>query len=221
MAPWAAVPVVKAFSNPCTPISPSLASRIYGAAQGSIGTVLSCPSPTPIPFLGEGNTPLVPSRRIGPALGLNHLYFKHEGCNPTGAFKDRGASLVAALALEAGAKGVVTASSGNAGAAIAAYSAAVGLPCLLLLEPGAPPAKLRQALTTGAKVLSVEGVFSHGPKASGDMILEPCLSAQLLSRLYLGACEPLSPGVHEDRLLRGREPAIRFPRGRCIPCGRG
>jgi len=129
------------------------------------------PVSTPLPFLGEGNTPLVPSRRIGPALGLNHLYFKHEGCNPTGAFKDRGASLVAALALEAGAKGVVTASSGNAGAAIAAYSAAVGLPCLLLLEPGAPPAKLRQALTTGAKVLSVDGVFSHGPEASGDMIL--------------------------------------------------
>jgi threonine synthase len=130
------------------------------------------PVSDPIPFLGEGNTPLIPSRRIGPALGLNHLYFKHEGCNPTGAFKDRGASLVAALALEAGAKGVVTASSGNAGAAIAAYSAAVGLPCLLLLEPGAPPAKLRQALTTGAMVLSVEGVFSHGPKASGDMILD-------------------------------------------------
>jgi threonine synthase len=130
------------------------------------------PVSTPLPFLGEGNTPLVPSRRIGPALGLSHLYFKHEGCNPTGAFKDRGASLVATLALEAGAKGVVTASSGNAGAAIAAYSAAVSLPCLLLLEPGAPPAKLRQALATGAKVLTVQGVFSHGPKASGDMILD-------------------------------------------------
>jgi len=129
------------------------------------------PVSSPIPFLGEGNTPLIPSRRIGPALGLKHLYFKHEGCNPSGAFKDRGAALVAALALEAGAKGVVTASSGNAGAAIAAYSAAVGLPCLLLLEPGAPPAKLRQALATGAKVLTVQGVFSHGPKASGDMIL--------------------------------------------------
>ena len=134
------------------------------------------PVSTPIPFLGEGNTPLVPSRRIGPGFGLNHLTFKLEGCNPTGAFKDRGASLVAALALEAGVKGVVTASSGNAGAAIAAFSAAVGLPCLLLLEPGAPPAKLRQALTTGAKVLSVEGVFSHGPKASGDLIVEIALA---------------------------------------------
>ena len=129
------------------------------------------PVSTPIPFLGEGDTPLIPSRRIGPALGLTHLYFKHEGCNPSGAFKDRGGALVAALALETGAKGVVTASSGNAGAAIAAYSAAAGLPCLLLLEPGAPPAKLRQALATGARVLSVDGVFSHGPKASGDMIL--------------------------------------------------
>jgi len=153
------------------------------------------PVSTPIPFLGEGNTPLIPSRRIGPALGLNHLYFKHEGCNPTGAFKDRGASLVAALALEAGAKGVVTASSGNAGAAIAAYSAAAGLVCLLLLEPGAPPAKLRQALTTGAKVLSVQGVFSYGPKASGDMILD--LAAAL--NYYPGFIwAPLNPYLLES-----------------------
>jgi len=130
------------------------------------------PVSSPIPFLGAGNTPLIPSRRIGPALGLKYLHFKHEGCNPSGAFKDRGASLVAALALEAGAKGVVTASSGNAGAAIAAYCAAAGLSCLLLLEPGAPSAKLRQALATGAKVLSVEGVFSHGPKASGELLLD-------------------------------------------------
>jgi len=130
------------------------------------------PVSSPIPSLGEGNTPLISSRRIGPALGLKHLYFKHEGCNPSGAFKDRGAALVAALALEAGAKGVVTASSGNAGAATAAYSTVVGLPCLLLLEPGAPPAKLRQSVATGAKVLVVQGVFSHGPKASGDLILE-------------------------------------------------
>src|SRR4051795_9769138 len=71
------------------------------------------PVTVPVPSLGEGDTPLLLSRRIGPALGLPHLYFKNEGVNPSGAFKDRAGALAAALALEAGAEGVLTASSGN------------------------------------------------------------------------------------------------------------
>jgi threonine synthase len=80
-----------------------------------------------LPDLGEGDTPLLPSRRLGPELGLNQLYFKVEGHNPSGAFKDRGAVLAAALALEAGQKGVLTASSGNAAAASSTYCAVAGL----------------------------------------------------------------------------------------------
>ena len=128
------------------------------------------PVSVPIPYLGEGDTPLLASRRMGPALGLHNLYFKNEGGNPSGAFKDRGGAMVAALALEAGAKGIVTASSGNAAAAISAYSAAAGLPCVILFEPGNPTAKLRQALATGARVLPVEGVFAHGPEAIAELI---------------------------------------------------
>jgi threonine synthase len=105
-------------------------------------------------------------------LGLDHLYFKVEGANPSGAFKDRGAALAAALALEAGVKGILTASSGNAAAAMSAYAAAAGLKCLILLEPGNPPAKLRQALATGAQVLPVAGIFAHGPDAIGELIFE-------------------------------------------------
>jgi threonine synthase len=129
------------------------------------------PVRTPLPNLGEGGTPLVRSARLGESLGLSRLFFKEEGCNPSGAFKDRAASLAAALALETGAKGVLTASSGNAAAALSAYAAAAGLKCLLLLEPEAPPAKLRQMLTTGARVLPVAGIFSHGPDAVADLIL--------------------------------------------------
>ena len=62
---------------------------------------------TPLPYLGEGDTPLIPSNRLGTALGLPHLYFKNEGLNPSGAFKDRAGAIVAALALEAGARGVL------------------------------------------------------------------------------------------------------------------
>jgi threonine synthase len=129
------------------------------------------PTNAPVPFLGEGDTPLIPSRRIGPALGLQHLYFKNEGLNPSGAFKDRAGAMAAALALEAGAKGIVTASSGNTSSAMAAYCAAVGLPCVILLEPGNPTAKLRQTLATGAKVLLVEGIFAHGPDTLREFIL--------------------------------------------------
>jgi threonine synthase len=125
-----------------------------------------------IPSLGEGDTPLLPSRRIGPALGLKRLYFKHEGLNPTGAFKDRAGAVVAALALEAGAAGIVSASSGNASSAISAYCAAAGLKCAILMEPGNPSAKLRQTLATGAKVLLVEGVFSRGPLALAEFLKE-------------------------------------------------
>jgi len=125
-----------------------------------------------LPSLGEGDTPLVGSRRIGPDMGLEHLYFKYEGCNPSGAFKDRGGALAAALAMASGAEGILTASSGNAAASISAYSAAAGLKCLILLEPEGPPTKLRQTLATGARVLPVEGVFAHGPEATSDLILE-------------------------------------------------
>lgn len=152
------------------------------------------PTETAIPYLGEGNTPLVPSRRIGPRVGVKNLFFKHEGCNPSGAFKDRAGALAAALALEAGAKGVITASSGNAAAALAAYAAAAGLRSLILLEPEAPPAKLRQIVLTGAKVLPVDGLFSRGPDAAADLILRV---AEKLSYYPAFAWAPVNPYLVE------------------------
>jgi threonine synthase len=129
------------------------------------------PVRSPLPYLGEGDTPLITSWRIGESLGLKHLYFKHEGMNPTGAFKDRAGTMAVALALDAGAEGVLCASSGNASASIAAYCAAAGLKCVILMEPGNPSVKLRQTLVTGAQVVLVEGVFAHGPDALADFVL--------------------------------------------------
>jgi len=166
----------------CTKCEGILKPEYPDAAVGSLATIAPghgldryrslLPTNTAVPYLGEGNTPLIPSRRIGRELGLEHLFFKHEGCNPSGAFKDRAGALAAALALEHGAKGVITGSSGNAAAALAAYAAAAGLECLILLEPGAPPAKLRQVVLAGARVLSVDGLFSRGPEAAADLILQ-------------------------------------------------
>lgn len=152
------------------------------------------PVSTPLPTLGEGDTPLLLSRRIGPGLGLPQLYFKMESCNPTGAFKDRAAALAVALALEAGARGVLAASSGNAAAAISAYSAAAGLKCLILMEPGNPPAKLSQTLITGAQVLPVERIFSRGPEAINKLILEV---ARRLNFYPAFAWAPLNPYMVE------------------------
>ena len=113
-----------------------------------------------VPYLGEGATPLV---RVSSQWGLDEIYLKLEGTNPSGSFKDRPASLALGLALEASCSGVLTASSGNAGSAIAAYAAAEGLPCLILLEPDNPPNKTRQILRVGAKILPVHGIFQHPP----------------------------------------------------------
>jgi threonine synthase len=167
------------------------------------------PAASVLPHLGEGNTPLILSRRIGPSLGLKHLYFKHEGCNPTGSFKDRGASLAAALASEAHAQGLLTASSGNAAAAVSAYSAAAGLKCLVLLEPEAPPAKLRQILTTGARVMPVEGLFSRGPKAVADLLLQV---ASTLKYYLAFIWAPVNPYLLEAMKTLSYEIAARLSR---------
>jgi len=90
-------------------------------------------SATPRINLGEGSTPLVRSNHIGPALGIDELYFKLEMTNPTGSFKDRGMVLAVAKAIEEGAKAVLCASTGNTSASAAAYAAHCGLAAYVLL----------------------------------------------------------------------------------------
>ena len=75
---------------------------------------------TPEVDLDEGSTPLIASSSIGRALGLKHLYFKYEGLNPTGSFKDRGMTLAISKALGEGARAVICASTGNTAASAAA-----------------------------------------------------------------------------------------------------
>ncbi len=166
------------------------------------------PVSTAIPFLGEGDTPLVRSRHLGPTLGLPRLYFKYEGRNPTGAFKDRAAALTAALAVEAGADGILTASSGNSAAALAAYSAAAGLKCLILLEPGNPPGKLRQAVAIGAAVVPVTGVFAHGPEALAALLTEV---ADQLNYYPAFIYAPVNPYILEGIKTISYEIAARLP----------
>jgi threonine synthase len=115
---------------------------------------------TPVVSLGEGATPLIRAHRLGASMGLRNLYLKVEGQNPTGSFKDRGMVVAVAKALEAGTQSVICASTGNTSASAAAYAAAAGLECVVVLPAGKiAVGKLLQALVFGARVISVRGNF--------------------------------------------------------------
>jgi len=105
--------------------------------------------------LGEGDTPLVRSRKIGPEAGINNLFFKMEGTNPTGSFKDRFAAVAISHMQQTGASECVATSSGNTGAALAAYSAAAGIRCRIAIVEPAPLGKLSQMLAYGADIFKV------------------------------------------------------------------
>ena len=115
---------------------------------------------TPIFTLGEGDTPLVKSRRIGQKVGCDELYFKVEGCNPTGSFKDRGMVVAVAKVLEAGITSIVCASTGNTSASAAAYGAYGGLLTTVMVPKGnVTRGKLAQAIAYGARILLIDGNF--------------------------------------------------------------
>ena len=114
---------------------------------------------TPLVTLFEGNTPLIPSSSISKRIGAN-VYFKYEGLNPTGSFKDRGMVMAVAKAIESGSKAIMCASTGNTSASAAAYAARCGLRCLVLIPEGKIAlGKLAQALFYGANVIAVQGNF--------------------------------------------------------------
>ncbi len=115
--------------------------------------------------LGEGDTPLIRSRHIGPQMEFEHLYFKLETANPSGSFKDRFAVVAVADLLSRGVKKCLATSSGNTGAAIATYCAAAGIECTIAILETTPLGKLTQMLAHGAKLVRVKG-FGLDPKLS-------------------------------------------------------
>ena len=117
---------------------------------------------TPIISLNEGNTPLILSEALPNEFGLKDLkiYFKFEGLNPTGSFKDRGMTMAVSKALEAGAKSIMCASTGNTSASAAAFASRCKMKCFVLIPEGKiAKGKLLQAFRYGAKVVVVKGNF--------------------------------------------------------------
>lgn len=109
--------------------------------------------------MGEGFTPMIAASRYGASIGSANLWCKMEGQNPSGSFKDRAASLGLSLAKQWQKEGVFTASSGNAAAAISAYSARAGLKCLVLIREDSTASKLGQISMYGPLLLRVRDIF--------------------------------------------------------------
>jgi threonine synthase len=125
---------------------------------------------TPEVDLHEGSTPLVQSRHIARALGLKRLFFKYEGLNPTGSFKDRGMVVAVAKAIEAGSKVLMCASTGNTSASMAAYAAHTGVRAIVVVPNGEIAMnKLSQALMYGAKVVALKGTFDTALETVRDL----------------------------------------------------
>lgn len=119
------------------------------------------PSALGTPLRAAGWTPVYSPAVLREALGLKSLWIKDESRNPTGSFKDRASAVVVARARETGAQVVVTASTGNAGAALAGMAAAVGQRAVIFAPKKAPPAKVAQLLVYGAQVILVDGSYDQ------------------------------------------------------------
>lgn len=139
--------------------------------KGTIGVIerykefLPVTPQTPIISMGEGDTPLVKSQNIGPSIGCDNLYFKLEGSNPTGSFKDRGMVMAIAKALEHKRKSIICASTGNTSASAAAYGSRYKLETLVIVPSGEIAlGKLAQAMAYGARILAVNGNFDDALK---------------------------------------------------------
>lgn len=111
------------------------------------------------PLHAVGWTPVYRLQPFGESIGLSQLWLKDESGNPTASFKDRASAVLLARAHEIKAEVVVTASTGNAGAALAGMAAAVGQKAVVLAPKSAPAAKVAQLLIFGATVILVDGSY--------------------------------------------------------------
>lgn len=129
---------------------------------------------TPIISLGEGATPLIELRHIPAQTKKNvRILVKFEGLNPTGSFKDRGMTMAVSKAMEAGAKAIICASTGNTSASAAAYAARAAIACFVLIPEGKIAlGKLSQAMMHGSTIIQIKGNFDDGMRLVQEIAAE-------------------------------------------------
>ena len=120
---------------------------------------LSLEPDDPVVTLNEGSTPLIEAPRLSERIEAR-AYFKFEGLNPTGSFKDRGMTVAVSRAKGRGAEAIICASTGNTAASCAAYAARAGMRGAVIVPEGKIAiGKLAQALMHGARVVALQGNF--------------------------------------------------------------
>ena len=124
------------------------------------GPLLPVTDPANIVSLGEGLTPLVATPRLGKRLGVDKLWVKDEGQNPTGTFKARGMSCAVSMAKELGVTKLAAPSAGNAGGAMASYGAAAGMEVNVFMPKDVPEANYIECMMAGANTTLVDGLIS-------------------------------------------------------------
>ena len=122
--------------------------------------VLPVRDPANVVSLGEGWTPLLPSRGLANALGCSRLLLKDEGANPTGSFKARGMSVAVSRAMELGATALGTPSAGNAACAMSAYAARADMSAFVFMPRDAPLINQVECVAYGAHLFLVDGLIS-------------------------------------------------------------
>ncbi len=146
--------LVVAYEQPIALRKPDAAGAKLSTGLWRYGDVLPVSEADAV-SLGEGGSPLHHLRNAGDQLGLTQLYGKDESGNPTWSFKDRLACMAVSVAKQMGARTIVSSSSGNAGAAAAAYAAKAGIPCVVFTFGWAAGPMVTQMRAYGAKVVSV------------------------------------------------------------------
>jgi threonine synthase len=173
---------------------------------------LNITSATPIITLGEGGTPLIPAPALSERTGAK-VYVKFEGMNPTGSFKDRGMTMAISKAVEAGAKAVICASTGNTSASAAAYAAYAGITAAVLVPEGKiSMGKLSQAVAHNAQILQLQGNFDDCLDIARD--LAENYPVHLVNSVNNDRIEGQKTAAYEIVEVLGRAPDFHF-----IPVG--
>jgi threonine synthase len=171
----------------CMPMRTRRVSAIREETPVGIGRYASeLPAVDGYVSLGEGATPVVALERIGRRVGLPRLAAKLEGLNPTGSYKDRVAAVSMALARREQRRGWIATSSGNAGAALAAYGNRAGLPGFLCVVSSIPREKLRSVLAFGVMVVKVVGVGDRASAANEASLFDRVRQMAEAHDLFLG-----------------------------------
>jgi len=150
-------------------LSPDRISKSYDFSIWRYWDLLPISNHDAVPPLHVGWTPLSRASRLGKQLAMKSLFLKDDGLNPTGSFKDRASAVVVSKAKELGASVITTASSGNAGAALAGLAASAQIPAVVFVPSTAPEAKVAQLMIYGAHVFLVKGTY--------DEAFDLCLAA--------------------------------------------